>query len=55
MFFDIEDLRTNEIFLRLTKTCEISGGELLEITNIPKDNEMYLKGKRQVKIFKFKI
>lgn len=38
-----------------SRTCEISGGELLEITNIPKDNEMYLKGKRQVKIFKFKI
>lgn len=38
-----------------SRTCEIAGGKLLEITDIPKDNEMYLKGERQVKIFKFNI
>ncbi|MDV4150941.1 GNAT family N-acetyltransferase [Clostridium sp. AL.422] len=37
------------------KTCEIAGGELIEIAAIPEDNEMYAEGKRQVKIFKFDI
>ncbi|WP_297631204.1 GNAT family N-acetyltransferase [uncultured Clostridium sp.] len=36
-----------------SRTCEIAGGKFLEIVNIPEDNEMYIEGKRQVKIFRF--
>lgn len=38
-----------------SRTCEIVGGELLEIVDIPEDNEMYAEGKRKVKIFKFNV
>lgn len=38
-----------------SRTCEIVGGELLEIVDIPEDNEMYAEGKRTVKIFKFNV
>lgn len=38
-----------------SRTCEIAGGRFLEIAIIPKDNEMFAEGKRQVKIFKFNI
>ncbi len=36
-----------------SRTCERCGGNLLEIVDIPKDNEMYDQGKRQVKVFRF--
>ncbi len=35
------------------KTCEKCGGELLEIADIPKDNELYEEGKRKVRVYKF--
>lgn len=38
-----------------SRTCEIAGGQFLEITDIPEDNEMYSEGKRKVKVFKFLI
>ena len=37
------------------RTCEIAGGKLLEIADIPEDNEMYAEGKRQVKVYRFEI
>ena len=38
-----------------SRICEIAGGKFLEIATVPKDNEMYAEGKREVKIFKFDI
>lgn len=29
------------------KTCELAGGELVEIVDLPEDNEMYQRGERQ--------
>lgn len=37
------------------RTCELAGGKLLEIADIPEDNEMYAEGKRQVKVYRFEI
>ena len=37
------------------KTCEIAGGKLLEIAEIPKDHEMYARGKRQVRVYRFQL
>lgn len=37
------------------KTCELAGGKFVEITAIPKDNEMYKEGKRTVRVYKFDI
>lgn len=37
------------------RTCELAGGKLLEIADIPEDNEMYAEGKRQVKIYCFEL
>lgn len=37
------------------RTCEIAGGRLLEITDIPEDNEMYVEGKRRVRIYRFEL
>uniref|UniRef100_UPI0040573BAC GNAT family N-acetyltransferase n=1 Tax=Acetatifactor sp. TaxID=1872090 RepID=UPI0040573BAC len=37
------------------RTCELAGGEFLEIADIPEDNEMYEEGKRAVRIYKFAI
>lgn len=37
------------------RTCEYAGGKFLETTDIPVDNEMYAKGKRQVMIYRFDI
>ena len=37
------------------KTCEIAGGRLLEIAEIPKDHEMYARGKRQVRVYRFAL
>ena len=37
------------------KTCESVNGKLVEITDIPEDNEMYAEGKRQVKIYRFDL
>jgi len=39
--------------LASARTCELAGGEFLEIIDIPEDNEMYKEGKRQVKVYKF--
>lgn len=33
------------------RTIQSVGGELIEIADIPEDNEMYAEGKRQVKIY----
>lgn len=37
------------------KTCEYLGGQLIEIADIPEDNEMYQEGKRQVRVYKFEL
>lgn len=37
------------------RTCEILEGELLEIVDLPEDNDMYRKGERQKCIFKFSL
>ncbi len=37
------------------KTCEKCGGELLEIADIPQDNEMYQEGKRKVRVYRFEL
>lgn len=37
------------------KTCEYVGGELLEIAELPKDNDMCAKGETQKCIFKFNL
>ena len=34
------------------RTIELAGGKYLETARIPEDNEMYLEGKRQVKIYR---
>ena len=37
------------------RTCERLGGELLEIAELPEDNEMRLKGLTDVCIFRFEL
>ena len=37
------------------KTCEYAGGELLEITVLPEDNDMRQKGETEKCIFKFSL
>ncbi len=37
------------------RTCEIAGGKLVEIVDIPEDNEMYAEGKRRVKVYRFEL
>lgn len=37
------------------RTCELAGGKFLEVADIPKDNEMYEEGKRQVSIYRFDV
>ena len=38
-----------------SRTCQIAGGQLLEITDIPEDNEMYAEGKRRVMVYRFEL
>ena len=38
-----------------SRTCEIAGGEYIETADIPKENEMYAEGKRQVMIYWFNL
>ena len=37
------------------RTCEISGGRLVEVTDVPEDNEMYAEGKRKVRVYYFAL
>ena len=37
------------------RTCEIAGGELLEIADIPEDHDMYAEGKRKVRVYRFEV
>jgi len=37
------------------KTCEKLGLSLLEIANLPKDNDMYIEGERQKCIYEWKL
>jgi predicted acetyltransferase len=37
------------------RTCELAGGQLVEIAKVPEDNEMYQEGKREVKIYRFAL
>ncbi|MBO4562814.1 MAG: GNAT family N-acetyltransferase [Clostridia bacterium] len=37
------------------KTCENAGGEFVETTLIPEDNDMYAEGKRDVTIYRFTL
>ncbi|MBP3411700.1 MAG: GNAT family N-acetyltransferase [Oscillospiraceae bacterium] len=37
------------------RTCELAGGILLEIADIPEDNELYSDGKTKVNIYRFDI
>ena len=38
-----------------SRTCEMAGGIYIETKDIPKDNEMYSEGKRQVMIYRFNL
>ena len=38
-----------------SRTCELAGGNFIEKTDIPEDNEMYAEGKREVFIYRFDI
>lgn len=38
-----------------SRTCELAGGNFIEKTDIPEDNEMYSEGKREVFIYRFDI
>lgn len=35
------------------KTCKYAGGELLEVVDLPKDNDMRERGETRICIFKF--
>lgn len=37
------------------RTCELAGGKLVEIADVPLDNDMYAEGIRRVKIFRFEV
>ena len=37
------------------KTCEFAGGTLLEICDLPEDNDMYLRGEHSKCIFRFEL
>lgn len=37
------------------RTCEIAGGELVEIVDLPEDNDMYLDGERQKCRYRFDL
>ncbi|RRD94131.1 GNAT family N-acetyltransferase [Clostridiales bacterium COT073_COT-073] len=37
------------------KTCEYVGGKLLEIADVPVNNEMYAEGKRKVKVYRVEL
>ena len=37
------------------KTCEYAGGTLLEICDLPEDNDMYLRGEHSKCIFRFEL
>ena len=37
------------------RTCELAGGQFVEVADIPEDNEMYAEGKRQVRVYKFDL
>lgn len=41
--------------LASANTCEYAGGSFIEVATIPADNEMYTEGKREVKIYYFKL
>ena len=38
-----------------SRTCQIAGGTLLEIADIPEDNEMYEEGERKVMVYRFEL
>lgn len=37
------------------RTCEIAGGQFVEIAPIPEDNKMYAEGKRFAKVYRFDL
>ncbi|MBP3637317.1 MAG: GNAT family N-acetyltransferase [Clostridia bacterium] len=37
------------------RTCELAGGILIEVADVPRDNEMYLEGKRKVRVYRFEL
>ena len=37
------------------KTCEYAGGQLVAVENLPEENDMYKKGIRQVKVYRFEL
>ncbi|MBQ4167831.1 MAG: GNAT family N-acetyltransferase [Clostridia bacterium] len=37
------------------RTCEAAGGRLVEVADIPEDNEMYAEGKRRAAIYLFEL
>lgn len=41
--------------LASARTCEKAGGVLLEIVDLPPDNDMYLEGERQKRIYAFTL
>ena len=37
------------------KACEYAGGRLIAIADLPEDNDMYLQGARQVKVYRVEV
>ena len=37
------------------RTCELAGGQFVEVADIPEGNEMYAEGKRQVRVYRFDL
>jgi predicted acetyltransferase len=62
LFAQAQKHRLDHVYITCTpdniasaRTCEIAGGELVEVAAVPEDNEMYAEGKRQVKIYRFAL
>ena len=37
------------------RTCRLAGGELVEVADVPEDNDMYAEGIRRVNIYRFRL
>lgn len=37
------------------RTCELAGGHLLEVADVPQDSDLYEEGLRKVKIYRFEL
>ena len=37
------------------RTCELAGGKLIAVEDLPEDNDLYKEGMRQVKVYRFEL